>query len=169
MQLHMDRTRGAGNRKTGLVARLEKPLSITRRDLLLAGAAGTASALGLLPKVAFADAQWQMSTPLPKAMEEIVGVAVGKSMYVFGGYERPGAAYRFDEDGGRWTTLHHMPERAHHLMATQHAGQIYIFGGFTFGSNNAWNRRERLTAIIRGTTAGQRWHLCRACGAPAKP
>ena len=128
------------------------PFELTRRELLVASAATTA--LAFVPKLARAQAQWQMSTPLPKAMEEIVGVALGKSMYVFGGYAQPGTAYRFDEDGARWTTLRQMPERAHHLMATTHAGDIYIFGGFTFGSNEAW---KPTAASFRYNAANDGW------------
>lgn len=76
-----------------------------------------------------------MAKPMPVAMGEVVGVAVGTCLYVFGGlndaagsvpYE---ASYRYEAETDEWTTLKGMPEPAHHVMATQLDGQIYLFGG----------------------------------------
>jgi len=108
-----------------------------RRIELLAGGAAS-SVLLLRPNIARSASQWQFSTPLPKPMEEIVGVSSGSNMYVFGGYKNPGASYGFDGTTARWRTLRRMPERAHHLMATELDGLVYVFGGFTFGANEAW-------------------------------
>ena len=59
-------------------------------------------------------------------------------MFVFGGYDAPGMAYRMEGEPARWMQLSPMPERAHHLMATTFGDQIYLFGGFTFGAHGAW-------------------------------
>ena len=125
--------------------------NFTRREMVL-GTAGVGASF-VFCKSAWAqqskDAQqfeptpisssgkWEMSTPLPKAMGEVVGVAIGQSMFVFGGLDDAdgevpyGAAFRFDASISKWTTLRQMPEPAHHIMATEHGGKIYIFGGFT--------------------------------------
>lgn len=86
--------------------------------------------------LSYAQSNWSFSAPLPKAMGEIVGVAIGPSMFVLAGLDDEnfvpyGAVYRFDENGEKWTTLHNMPLPAHHIMATAYAGKIYVFGGFT--------------------------------------
>lgn len=84
-----------------------------------------------------APGTWKMGAPLPKAMGEVVGVAIGQSLFVFGGLDDAdgevpyGAAYRYDTPSSKWATLRQMPEPAHHIMATEHGGKIYIFGGFT--------------------------------------
>jgi N-acetylneuraminic acid mutarotase len=115
---------------------------ITRRQILLAGAYSAVHAA--LPQLARGQkpsgGKWEMGPPMPKPMGEVVGVAVNRSLYVFGGLndaagEVPyGAAFRFDSERSNWSTLRDMPQPAHHLMASAHDGKIYIFGGFTLGN-----------------------------------
>src|ERR1700685_242761 len=116
-------------------------IRVTRRRALLAGA--YAGLYAALPRLARGQTpsrgKWEMAPPMPKAMGEVVGVVIDRSLFVFGGLndaagEVPyGAAFRFDSEGNRWTTLRDMPEPAHHLMASAHGGKVYIFGGFTLG------------------------------------
>ena len=117
-----------------------------------------------------------MSAPLPKAMGEVVGIAIDQSMFVFGGLDDAdgevpyGAAFRFDASTTKWSSLRPMPEPAHHLMATAHGGKIYIFGGFTLPpkqklqwqpSSGAWvydpatDRYTALAPLPRQRGAGQ--------------
>ncbi len=117
----------------------------TRREALIASlATGLAT---LLPSRASAAGTWKMAPPLPRAMGEVVGANVGRSTYVFGGLDDAagevpvGAAYRFNAETGRWSGLERMPQPAHHLMSTIHAGKIYIFGGFTLPAAPALARQ----------------------------
>jgi N-acetylneuraminic acid mutarotase len=112
-----------------------------RRALLVGAYAGLYTSLPKLARAQpSADGKWEMAPPLPKAMGEVVGVAIDKSLFVFGGLndaagEVPyGAAFRFDSEGSGWAILRDMPQAAHHLMASAHHGKIYIFGGFTLGN-----------------------------------
>ncbi len=111
--------------------------TLGRRDALIGGAA--AALLTMVPRAAFSAppaAKWRMAKPLPAAMGEIVGVTVGTRLYVFSGLNDAagsvpyGASYRYDAETDGWATLKEMPEPAHHVMATQLDGQIYLFGGF---------------------------------------
>ncbi len=125
-----------------MVERMSTWSRYTRRDALL-GLASVAL-MTSMPKGASAQAPapgtWQMAPAMPKAMGEVVGVAVDRSLFVFGGLndaagEVPyGAAYRFNAQDGRWSTLRNMPEPAHHIMCSAHDGKLYIFGGFTLGA-----------------------------------
>jgi hypothetical protein len=60
---------------------------LSRRRALLVGA--YAGLYASLPKVArtqpSADSKWEMAPPLPKTMGEVVGVAIDRSLFVFGG------------------------------------------------------------------------------------
>jgi N-acetylneuraminic acid mutarotase len=97
-----------------------------------------ASVLTVVPD-AHAQGKWETAPPMPRAMGEVVGVTVQRSIFVFGGLndaagEVPfGAAYQYDVDTEHWTALQDMPEPAHHLMATSSGGKVFIFGGFTLG------------------------------------
>ena len=77
-----------------------------------------ATVLAAMPD-APAQGKWEMAPPMPRAMREVVGVAVQRSIFVFGGLndaagEIPyGAAYQYDVDTEHW---------AAHLLACLRRG-----------------------------------------------
>jgi len=129
---HVGTLRGGAHLRSAFLFR-DGMIRRSVRGLLVAV---TATFLATTATLSYAQSNWTFGAPLPKAMGEIVGVTVGRSVFVLAGLDDEifapyGAVYRYDEDGEKWTTLQNMPLPAHHIMATAHAGKIYVFGGFT--------------------------------------
>lgn len=108
--------------------------SLLRRTVRHLSVGIAATVLAATATLSYAQSNWTFGAPLPKAMGEIVGVTVGRSVFVLAGLDDEifapyGAVYRYDEDAEKWTTLQKMPFPAHHIMATAYGGKIYVFGG----------------------------------------
>jgi N-acetylneuraminic acid mutarotase len=120
------RWRGSSLVGDGVIRRAFRHLSVAIMATVLVATAS----------LSYAQSNWAFSTPMPKAMGEIVGVTIGHGMFVFAGLDDErfvpyGAVYRYDADSEKWTTLQNMPLPAHHIMATAYGGKVYVFGGFT--------------------------------------
>ncbi len=90
-----------------------------------------------LAPVGRADPVWKMTTPLPKAIGEVVAAAAGGKIYVISGLDnRPGVAapagynWMFDPATNAWTDRKPMPVPAHHIMIATMNDKVYVFGGF---------------------------------------
>jgi N-acetylneuraminic acid mutarotase len=89
---------------------------------------------------------WKDAAPLPQAMGEMYGAAVGTTIYAIGGLtpqlNAVGLVYAYDTTTNTWTRKHDMALPAHHIMLAPYNGKIYIFGGFVHvGSDSyvAWH------------------------------
>ncbi len=104
---------------------------------LIGGAASAQSFLGV----------WSTGTQLPIARSEDSVAAVGRTIFVIGGYAAAGPhptaldttgnvdvdeplVQAFDLDTGRWTTRAPLPRGMNHVGVAALDGKIYAFGGF---------------------------------------
>jgi len=105
--------------------------------VLFAGAAGAQSFLGT----------WTKGTQLPVSRSEDSVAAVGRTIYVIGGYAAAGShptaldstgevdvdeplVQAFDLQTGRWSDRAPLPRGLNHVGVTVLDGKIYTFGGF---------------------------------------
>ena len=98
-------------------------------------------ALSFLCAAAWAEPQWKMAAPLPKAIGEIVAESVGGKIYVLSGLDnRPGVVtptgynWVYDPATNAWTDRKPMPVPAHHIMVATLNDKIYVFGGLRASS-----------------------------------
>jgi len=92
------------------------------------GAAGDAAV------VSDGGAGWAPLPPLPGGpRQETSVVAVGRRIYVIGGFDETGAVVAdveaFDVDSGMWLGRKPLPEAMHHTNAAAVGGKIYVLGG----------------------------------------
>jgi N-acetylneuraminic acid mutarotase len=73
---------------------------------------------------------WRAGAPMPSpARSEMPAITLGEWVYVPGGFGDPARLDRYGPRADQWQTLAPMPAGRHHLMASAHNGQLYIFGG----------------------------------------
>jgi N-acetylneuraminic acid mutarotase len=77
---------------------------------------------------------WQPRAPFPAPPPELLGVAAGGQLYMFGGlapkFVPRGMVYAYDPATNAWTAKKPMPVPSHHLALAEYRGKIYSFGGF---------------------------------------
>lgn len=82
------------------------------------------------PTPDFMQGSWQAGTGMPQpARSEMPAVRLGEQIYVPGGFDGFERLERYDPATGQWERLADLPEGRHHLMATAHNDQLYLFGG----------------------------------------
>jgi N-acetylneuraminic acid mutarotase len=88
---------------------------------------------------------WVSLTPSNIARSEVGTAAVGRSIYVVGGFVGPlgpigfmttNQAERYDVDTGHWQFVKPMPLRLNHPSAVAYKGDLYVLGGYTNGFSN---------------------------------
>jgi N-acetylneuraminic acid mutarotase len=126
--------------------RMSRPLGILTAcvALLAADAASAQPFLGV----------WSTGTQLPIARSEVSVAAVGRTLYVIGGYAAAGPnptaldatgqvdvdeplVQAFDLGTGRWTTKAPLPRGMNHVGVAAFDGKIYAFGGFVQQNRSA--------------------------------
>ena len=125
--------------------------------LCLAASAGGGA--GEMPK----GGVWELAVAMPEPRQEASAVAVGKMIYLIGGYGADGITSAlvqvYDTEGKKWKEAAPMAEALHHLGVAEVDGKIYVVGGFTKGfrdrgpvdtvwqydpATNRWERRAPL-------------------------
>lgn len=113
---------------------------------------------------------WSDESPLPVAVLDAGGIAIGDAMYVVGGKGSSGhskQAYRYDTVGGTWSRVADLPGTAVENPAVTAAnGKLYLFGGSTAAfsgavaetwtydpATNAWTRLPDMPTARGGATA----------------
>jgi N-acetylneuraminic acid mutarotase len=103
------------------------------------------------PVVAQADTaampkgKWIRLAPLPRAIGELLGVAINDKLYasqgLLPGFKPAGLMYEYDPAGDAWTQKEPMPHPVHHAAITALNGKMYLFGGFDAPSSGppGWN------------------------------
>ncbi len=90
---------------------------------------------GFTPTTSRAASAWTPLTPSPLARTEVSAAAVGRSIYVVGGYGTGGApssqVERYDVDTDSWSLVAPMPRPLNHTAAVAYAGDLYLVGGYT--------------------------------------
>lgn len=78
---------------------------------------------------------WTSGRDSQLARTEVAAAAVGRSIYVVGGYTEGGAptaaAERYDTAHDRWQLVAPMPVALNHAAAVSHGGALYVAGGYT--------------------------------------
>lgn len=81
-----------------------------------------------------APGRWHSETPMPEAMDEIGGAAVGGKLYVIGGQtqrdDHSPLVAEYDPAANSWRRAAPMPEGLSHPGVTALDGKIYVLGGF---------------------------------------
>jgi len=106
--------------------------------VLLTGSASAATSEGgerdlamTAPRTASA---WIPLTPSPLARTEVSAAAVGRSIYVVGGYGAGGLpsnqVERYDVDTDTWSLVAPMPRTLNHAPAVGYGGNLYVIGGY---------------------------------------
>lgn len=85
---------------------------------------------------------WSAGAPIPVRIAEIAGAAIGRSIYVGGGFTPPGGSIgrwfgRYDTTDDAWEALAELPTAVHHPMMAAAKGRIWSAGGYTAGLNRA--------------------------------
>ena len=101
----------------------------------------------MLTAAATANAQssWQPRAPFPAPPPELLAVAAGGKLYMFGGlapkFVPRGLVYEYDPVTNAWTVKKPMPVPSHHLALAEYRGKIYLFGGFKLPASGeiAWD------------------------------
>ena len=69
------------------------------------------------------------------ARTEVAAAAVGRSIYVIGGFASAGTptreVERYDTDRDHWEVVEPMPIAVNHAAAVGHRGDLYVLGGYT--------------------------------------
>lgn len=76
---------------------------------------------------------WQSGPALPTGLAEVAAGAIGGKIYVVG--ELNPATFIFDLASGTWSTGAARPYPGNHHAAEVYNGKLYLFGGFTAGSD----------------------------------
>ncbi len=100
---------------------------------------GTPDAAALVDAGVATDASppgpgWAALPALPRGpRQETAVVALGRSIYVLGGFDRASAVVptveAFDVDTGAWRDVAALPEPLHHVNAAVVDGKLYVLGG----------------------------------------
>lgn len=81
------------------------------------------------------SASWTTLRASPLARTEVTSAAIGRSIYVLGGYGSAGApstaVTRYDVDRDRWNLAAPLPRPLNHAMAVPWRGDLYVVGGYT--------------------------------------
>ena len=81
-----------------------------------------------------AEGAWRKAAPLPVPRTEVAGAAVGKQVFIIGGFLRDGSSSaRVDAYSPRrnaWRRLPDLPIAVHHAMAASSNGKLYVVGGY---------------------------------------
>ncbi len=81
-----------------------------------------------------AQSSWQPRAPFPAPPAELLAVAAGGKLYLFGGlapkFVPRGLVFAYDPATDVWTAKKPMPLPSHHLALAEYNGKIYSFGGF---------------------------------------
>jgi N-acetylneuraminic acid mutarotase len=80
-----------------------------------------------------------METPLPVALEEAAAAAVGRRLYVIGGFDAVGNSLStvWVFNGSSWTAGPRLPLGLDHTSAATLNGHVYVAGGHSFGRDSA--------------------------------
>jgi N-acetylneuraminic acid mutarotase len=101
----------------------------------LAAASVVIVALGLVPGLSAAPAEWDARAPMPVPRTEVVAATVGSEIMVLGGFTSDrGASRRADAYSpalDRWRRLPDLPVGIHHAMAVGAGGKLHVLGGYT--------------------------------------
>jgi N-acetylneuraminic acid mutarotase len=81
------------------------------------------------PQTAPYVGEWQSGATMPTPRSEMPVAVVDGIFYVPGGFGGVSSFEAYDPAADMWTTLASLPQGRHHLMATGHQGQVYLFGG----------------------------------------
>lgn len=131
---------------------------MTRREIQAAGVLAIVSALCLLWLVvstvlAQADAgrgQWRQATSAPTKRTEVAAATVHDSIYVVGGFEKPGLSNLlnlsitpsvevYDPVADQWRSKAPMPVGLHHVGIGVVDGRLYVIGGYRQSGLNVWH------------------------------
>jgi len=78
---------------------------------------------------------WRPRQPSEIARTEVSAAAVGRYVYVIGGYAIGGsstrAVERYDTRRDRWRRVQEMPVAVNHATAVSYRGNLYVLGGYT--------------------------------------
>lgn len=110
---------------------------MARRRHLLALMTALACALPVGAALGRYDRQpaWTRARDSELARTEVAAAAVGRSIYVLGGYAEGGAptaaVERYDTADDRWQLVAPMPVALNHAAAASRRGALYVAGGYT--------------------------------------
>jgi len=85
---------------------------------------------------------WKSMTPAPIARTEVAAAAVGKKIYLLGGFSEPTVSNmkdlsittlveEYDTVTDRWSSKAPLPQGLHHVGIGVIGDRIYVIGGFT--------------------------------------
>jgi N-acetylneuraminic acid mutarotase len=89
--------------------------------------------------------KWIRRAPLPRAIGELLGVAVNDKLYasqgLLPGFKPAGLMYEYDPASDAWMQKKPMPHPVHHAAIAALNGKMYVFGGFDAPSSGppGWN------------------------------
>ncbi len=98
---------------------------------------------------------WFISAPAPTKRTEVAVAAIGKRIYVAGGFGSLGVTSRVEEYDimtDRWREVSPMPRRLHHAGIGVLNGKLYVIGGF--GGTFSWTPSN---AIYEYDPVTDRW------------
>lgn len=134
---------------------------MTRRDVMIGGAAVGVTAFFGPSFPAEASGSWARKASLPYRVQEIYAAVHKGGIWVAGGLspDVPGAQQRisgrvvvYDPAADEWREGPALPEPRHHPYLLAHEGALYAIGGFGAGNGGRWSMR---TAIDR--LDGEQW------------
>lgn len=95
-----------------------------------------ARSVATFERVDVGSGDWTRLPPLPRALNHVALVAVGTTLYAFGGLtdslrdgEATADAWRFDPAAGRWEAIAPMPTARGATAAAVAGGRIFVLGG----------------------------------------
>ena len=106
---------------------------------------GAALAQSAIAAVRPPQGKWIRLAPFPRAMGELLGVAIDGKLYasqgLLPGFKPAGLVYEYDPAGDAWTQKKSMPHPVHHAALTALSGKMYLFGGFDLPPSGppGWN------------------------------
>lgn len=101
------------------------------------------------PPDARASGAWRTAPPAPTKRTEVTAAAVGRKIYVLGGFAEPSLGNvlsfaisdlieEYDTTTEYWQPKSPMPETLHHTAAVSIGERIYVVGGFTKSFMSVW-------------------------------
>jgi hypothetical protein len=80
---------------------------------------------------------WSTAAPMNEARQEVCTAAVGRRIYVAGGFRVGGSTANtvevYDVDTGAWSFVAPLPQAVNHCMAAAVGGRVYVTGGALAG------------------------------------
>lgn len=108
---------------------------------------------------------WKSMAPAPTARSEMAAAAVGRKIYLIGGFSEPGISYikdlaitplveEYDLASEQWTTKAPLPVALHHVGIGVVGDRVYVIGGFKQSLMSVW---KPVTTVYAYDPAHDAW------------